>query len=432
MARKALQRVSKVDVVVVGAGLSGLAAAWYAARRGMKTVVLGWTRGELPFASGLLDLLGVFPVGRGQTWDDPWAGVAALIEACPEHPYGRLGMQRIKKAWDEFLGALAEAGMEYHGWPDRNAGAPTAAGSIKTTYRVPRTMWPGVEGLGDARPALIVDFNGMKDFSAMQVAAVLGRHWPGLRARRLSFPYPFPGVDRNNLQMAEALDSTEVRAALASLVRPEIEGCDLVGFPAILGMRSPRTVAGELEAMIGKPVFEIPTLPPSVPGHRLMGALDTLLTKAGVDLRLSRRLAGIDTQERRCVGVRIEVERNVETIETRGLILATGRFIGGGLSADMERVHETLLDLPVHQPERREQWHRERFFDLEGHPLSRAGLLTDESFRPLDRSGGCAFENLFAIGSILAHHDWIREKSGSGIALATAYGAVESLASFIS
>jgi glycerol-3-phosphate dehydrogenase subunit B len=34
---------------------------------------------------------------------------------------------------------------------------------------------------------------------------------------------------------------------------------------------------------------------------------------------------------------------------------------------------------------------------------------------------------LFAIGSILAHQDWIRMKCGSGLAIATAYGAVKAL-----
>ena len=36
-----------------------------------------------------------------------------------------------------------------------------------------------------------------------------------------------------------------------------------------------------------------------------------------------------------------------------------------------------------------------------------------------------AFENLFAAGSILAHPDWMRQKCGAGLAIATAYGAVK-------
>jgi len=43
----------------------------------------------------------------------------------------------------------------------------------------------------------------------------------------------------------------------------------------------------------------------------------------------------------------------------------------------------------------------------------------------LDDSGQPAFENLFAAGSILAHQDWMRQKCGAGLAIATAYSAVK-------
>jgi glycerol-3-phosphate dehydrogenase subunit B len=49
----------------------------------------------------------------------------------------------------------------------------------------------------------------------------------------------------------------------------------------------------------------------------------------------------------------------------------------------------------------------------------------DECFRPLNASGKVIFDNLFAAGTILAHQDWIRQKCGSGLAIATAYGAIK-------
>ncbi|MEJ2730435.1 MAG: hypothetical protein P8185_18365 [Deltaproteobacteria bacterium] len=41
--------------------------------------------------------------------------------------------------------------------------------------------------------------------------------------------------------------------------------------------------------------------------------------------------------------------------------------------------------------------------------------------------GRPAFETLFAVGSILAHQDWMRMKCGAGLAIASAYAAVNSL-----
>jgi glycerol-3-phosphate dehydrogenase subunit B len=71
-------------------------------------------------------------------------------------------------------------------------------------------------------------------------------------------------------------------------------------------------------------------------------------------------------------------------------------------------------------------WHADRLFEPAGHAINQAGLETDDMMRPLDASGRPAFENLFAAGIILAHQDWTRMKCGSGLSIATAYGAVKS------
>jgi glycerol-3-phosphate dehydrogenase subunit B len=126
-------------------------------------------------------------------------------------------------------------------------------------------------------------------------------------------------------------------------------------------------------------------------------------------------------------GFAIEVGRMEpeHTIRAAAVVLATGRFMGGGLQADRRGVREPLFGLPVHQPGRRDDWHCEDFLDRRGHPIHRAGLQTDECFRPLDAAGRPFHPRLFAAGSILAHQDWMRMKCGAGLAFATAYAAVE-------
>ena len=113
-------------------------------------------------------------------------------------------------------------------------------------------------------------------------------------------------------------------------------------------------------------------------------------------------------------------------VQSRAIILASGRFIGGGLHADRERLKETIFDLPVKQPSTRAEWHNRDFLDIRGHLVNQAGLEIDDSFRPLNSSGQPAFPTLFAAGSILAHNDWKRIKCGAGNAIATAFGAVRS------
>jgi glycerol-3-phosphate dehydrogenase subunit B len=171
-------------------------------------------------------------------------------------------------------------------------------------------------------------------------------------------------------------------------------------------------------------MFEIPTMPPGVTGLRLKEAFERGLAARNVHLLLENKVfrasafnGGGFLLE---VG-RMEPERSVRPA---AVLLATGRFMGGGLLTDRHAVREPLFNLPVHQPERREDWHREDFLDRRGHPVNRAGLETDAFFRPTDASGRPVHPRLFAAGSILAHQDWMRMKCGSGLALATAYAAV--------
>ena len=106
-------------------------------------------------------------------------------------------------------------------------------------------------------------------------------------------------------------------------------------------------------------------------------------------------------------------------------MLATGRFLGGGLWADMERVSEPLFHLPVSQPATRGEWFRERFFQPEAHPIHRAGIVTDHALRPVDEGGKVVLSNVWVAGSILAHHEAIEEHSREGIAIATGYLAAK-------
>lgn len=417
---------AKADLIVIGAGLAGLAAAGFAAKKGIKTIVVGATSSSMMFASGLLDLLGIYPTEPHTPWEDPWSGIAALVRQAPRHPYARLGSEVIRQAVEQFFEILAEAGLRYCGRPERNIRVATSLGTIKLTYQIPETMWLGASGLAQQTPALILDFVGMKDFSAQQMVSALKPQWPGLRPFRVTFPCRFQGVDRYSLNMAEALQSAEVQKALADSIRPELGDARLVGMPAILGLYRPESVAAELGRLIGVPVFEIPGMPPSVPGQRLKQSLEQRLQQAGVEFLVGKRAVAIDVQEGRCTAVTVEGTGKRETLHSEGVLLAGGRFLGGGLVAERSGIREPLLGLPVYQPASREEWHHPQFLDLRGHPVNQAGLEFDDRMRPIGTDGSCACDNLFAAGSILAHQDWMRMKCGAGLSIATAYAAVHS------
>ena len=414
----------RCDVTIIGTGMAGMAASLFAVNRGLSVVQVGFT-GEIIFASGYLDLMGIHPVQEKRFWYDPWAGIDAVSRDIPDHPYARLNSEDIQDAFDELLSFLNVAGIPYNRHPSRNVNVLTPMGTVKPTYCVPETMWAGVKALENQSPCLIIDIRGLRGFSARQIAATLHGEWPKIRTANISFPGSDHLHELYTEHMAWALELSTNRERLSQIISPLVKNSQVVGIPAILGINRTHEILSDIEKQIGVPVFEIPTMPPTITGLRLKETFEKYLPERGVRLIPHRRVLEVKlTDAGECFLLYVGNEQIDSTIHSRGIILASGRFLGKGLHAERKQIRETIFDLPVYQPWDRAKWHSMDFLDPKGHPINRAGLEVDDLFRPLNRSGHPAYHMLFAAGSILAHQDWMRMKCGSGLAVATAYGAV--------
>ncbi len=414
------------DVAVVGAGLAGMSAAVFAANRGLRVVQVG-NAGALLFASGLLDLLGVHPMAEARGWIDPWAGFEALRRDLPDHPYTKLAAAQVRAAFGELAATLDEAGLAYTAPGERNHQVLTGVGTVKSTYCLPRTMQPGAAALAAGVPCLLVDFDGLREYSAKALAAGVGGRWPHLRTLRLTFPAPGVAGEVYAAHIALALEDRATRERLADLIRPHLGDARAVGLPAVLGITRSARAAADLTEALGVPIFEVPTMPTSVPGLRLKNALERAVAARGVDRRVHGRVVAVQRMGDE-FALSVAATPAPVALRARAVILATGRFMGQGLTADRARVREPLLDLHVAQPATRADWHRTDLFDPRGHALNRAGVETDDGFRACDGRGAVVHPRLFAVGTILAHHDWARMKCGAGLAVGTAAAAVARLA----
>ena len=421
-------RRASCDVAVIGAGMAGMAAALFAAERGLSCILVG-NGGSLLFASGLLDLLGVHPTGAGRSWQSPYDALAALARDEPEHPLARVGAASIRSAFDTFVATLGSAGLDYAPLGERNRRVLTSIGTVKTSFGVPRSMAAGADALQARPPCLLVDFRGLREFSGAQIAATLADRWPGLRHQRLEFPGCEAAPELYAAHLAGALESARTRERVFALLRPLLRDARVVGFPAVLGLARSREVHAAFEAALGLPVFEIPTMPTSVPGLRLQHALETALSARGVRRQQQASVRALALgPESGTATLELDAAASGLQVEARAVVLATGRFSGRGLRADRARVHESLLGLPVRQPDSRAAWHRRDYLDPRGHAVNRAGLVVDAAWRPLDAQGKPAWPRLYAVGSVLAQQDWMRSKCGSGLAIATAWAAMDTAA----
>jgi glycerol-3-phosphate dehydrogenase subunit B len=410
----------EADVAVIGAGLAGQASALFAAGQGLRVVQVG-RPGVFSLASGLLDLAA--PGADRARNRDPLAAASDLVRTEPDHPYALLGPSFIEAAFGEFLNSLRAGGLNYRWRPGVNVEVATSIGSIKTTYAVPEAMWPGVQALADRRPTLVVGFDNLRDFSAPLMVSALNPAWPELRAAAVPWPLTKISVCLGEIT-ARNFEQDEILERLARSIRPLIGPAEAIGLPAVLGLDRHQSVVTRLSFMLGRPVFEVPTVPPSAPGLRLLETLRRLHFKNGVTLIWDQEVTAVECGPPG-FGLTVGGGGCTTAVRCGAVILATGRFLGRGLRADRRQVRETIFDLPVTQPADRSRWHARGFF--EPHAINRAGLRVDEAFRPVDASGGPFHPRLYAVGSILAGQDWIQQQCGAGLSLSTAYAAVQSL-----
>lgn len=401
------------DLIVIGMGLSGLMAAKTAAEAGRKALIIGKGMGCLTLFSNTIDVLGIPPLAGPET-TRLRDGLSQWIQDHPEHPYSKVGLTGIEEGLSSFA-SLFHPPYSFQTIGDGNCFIPTGAGTMRPTYLIPVTMVAGASG--KEKKGLIVGFKGFRDFYAGYVAGPL--NWRGI-----TLPLPeTPDQEISVTALSRWMEKEPFRKTIGQEIIKNLSSETCVGFPAILGMNDPIKVKMDLEEKIGVGVFEIPTLPPSIPGMRIFNRFKEWLIRRGVNFVSGYSISKVSLKGKRCEGVYIHHPPVSSFYSADRLILATGRFMGGGLKADREKISESVFNLPVSQPGSQEEWFGKSFFDE--HPIHRMGILTDSSLRPIDETGEPILENVRVAGTILSGHHCLDEKSREGIEIATGYWAAK-------
>ena len=206
-------------------------------------------------------------------------------------------------------------------------------------------------------------------------------------------------------------------------IGPLLSAGEVVGLPAVLGLADPGAAA-DLAERLGHGVFEIPVQPPSVPGMRLNTALSEIVKYEG-RLIMGSAVTGFKRRAGRIVSVDISTAGRPTTIEAGAFVLAAGGFESGALAVDSHgQVSETVFGLPV-MGAQGQLLHAD--FWGEDQPLFLAGIAVDDQMRPVGPDGSAVYSNLHAVGGNLAGATRWREKSGEGIALASAVRAADTI-----
>jgi len=428
-----------VDVVILGAGLAGTAAALAAAEAGAQTTLVEAAPGASALAHGGLDLLP--------------GGLVADAQVCLDPP-PTLGPRRssLRRRWEELrrerpehslcrmelrLEELAEAALLFddllggglRGWrgPER---APyllaTEGGALREVdLPAPAARAGDLEGLSSLRVG-IVGLPELPDFDPSFLAGVLGQRCQGAdRFVPLLPEIEFAsGGALRALSLARLLDRDD-GAGLAQALAQMTPGLGLshLMLPPVLGLERSAQIRQSLHEATGLQVFEAVAERSPCPALRTRRALDAALASFEVT-RLAARALGAELLDRRVLALHLQPVdgAGVLRVPLDSLVLATGDLYGGGLQW-RAGLREALLDLPVVPGDGsapallRRPLHRALGTDPAAvQPAFAAGLAVDGRLQPLGADALPAARNVWACGALLAGHDPGAERGGSGVA----------------
>ncbi len=411
-----------MSTIVIGAGVAGLVAAIRLARSGERVTLIAKGTGGLQLSQGSVDILGYDP----ERVTRPLDALPGFAAAHADHPYAYLDAASVRTGV-EFLAELVGEELLV-GDPAANYQLPTAIGAVRPTALASPSMVAGqcVEG---AR-FVLVGLKQLKDFYPQLVAENLARtDLPGggrLAARSIVLDFPArPGeVDSSGLTYARSFDDPSYRQRFATALAPHLADGETVGLPAVLGLDDPNAWL-DLEKRLGRPVFEIPLQPPAVPGMRLNRSLIATAKASGVRYIPGSKVVGFESGGAGVAAITLHVAGRDRRFAADSFVLATGGFESGALALDSYgTVTETVFGLPLAVPDgplvHGDYWGPAQ-------PLFTVGVRVDEAMRPVGDAGP-VYGNLYAAGGILAGATRWQEKSGEGIALASAVRAADAIA----
>jgi len=428
-----------VQVVVIGGGLAGVAAAVAAREEGAEVALVSQAPGASAFSCGGVDLLPSLglssPLGPGGTLRPAGARLTLrqrlerLLGEEPEHTLARMSATADElEGCARFLSEhLVDSALSFRGLDDAPFLLATEQGTLREMDLPPAACRPGdLDDLANMRVGVV----GLPDYPGFDPSFVAGTLGVRCDAPDRFVPLLPPlhlggGRELHPVLLARLLEegAAERLCALLTALVADLDLTHLM-LPPLLGLTGTPGLLARMQETTGLVPFEAVGVSSACPGYRLLHALHEMADAFGV-LRVDGRVELCEVQDRRALAAHVvQCAGQQRRLPLDSLVLATGDLYGGGLVWDRWPA-ESILGLPVHagpgasahpQPTRRPlATSLERDPGMEQAAFG-AGLGVDERMTPLGWSGEPSLSNVWAAGALLAGHDPGARRGGSGVA----------------
>ena len=416
----------KFDTIIIGGGLSGLISGIYLSQRGQRCVIISSGQSALHFSSGSFDLLNNLP--DGTSVQKPLDAISELVKQAPTHPYAKLGETKFKELAQQAEEFFKNAGISTQGDHEENHYRVTPMGTLKPTWLTLKNLLisENEKCLPIQHPG-IFNITGFLDFYTRFIADEFLKMGAKCSIHSINFP-ALENLRKNPTEMrsvniARVFDKQENIKELARILKAESGNCDSIILPAITGLNR-EDVVDYLRKEINKPIYLLPTLPPSVPGIHTQQKLRSVFQQNGGVFMLGDNVLRADIKGNRISQIYSFNHGDIPFVG-QNFILATGSYFSQGLIASTEKIYEPIFDLDVTFTPNRTQWYNSDVFDTQ--PYQSFGIKTDSTFRCTRE--GKLFENLYAAGAILEGFNPLKEGCGAGVSILSAMYIAEQILS---
>ncbi len=397
----------KYDTIIIGGGLSGLLSGMTLALRGQNVAIVSAGQSALHFSSGSFELYGES--------ENPLEGIARLPE---EHPYRKIGLERVEKYAEQVKSLFASAGVKCSGSATRNHYRLTPIGMMKSAWLTldDYAQFDNEATMPWKRVAL-VNFDGYLDFYPNFLESGFAKCGTKCDVHTISLP-EFEHLRESATEMRATNIARIMTGAILEKItcdlKNRIGNAEAVFMPAAFGLFDSEAVE-QLRSQVRVPLYFIPTMPASVPGVRTQIQLRAAFQKLGGVYLLGDNVVSGEVKDGRLVSIKTDNHGDMD-LRADNFVLASGSFFSHGLIASQDAIYEPIFGLDVVADFSREMWYDK---DLYAHqPYMGYGVETDERLRC--KKGGQVIENLYAAGSVLAAQNAIEQGTGGGVAITTA------------